>query len=63
MSEKTNIINQYREKIKKIKKYNDAYFLKDNPIITDAEYDKLKLSIIKLELKYTFLKSVFWFIR
>ncbi len=57
MSEKTNIINQYREKIKKIKKYNDAYFLKDNPIITDAEYDKLKLSIIKLELKYTFLKK------
>ena len=58
MNEKKNIIKQHKEKIKRIKKYNNAYFSKDNPEITDAEYDKLKLSIIELETKYQFLKKM-----
>ena len=58
MTEKKKIIKQYKEKIKNIKRYNSAYFIKDDPEISDAEYDKLKLNLITLESKYSFLKKV-----
>ena len=50
------ISKDYLTKIKLIKKYNSYYYNKDNPIITDQEYDYLKNEIIDLEKKYNFLK-------
>ncbi len=54
---KEEIKKNYKNKIKIYQKHNSQYFEKDNPIITDAEFDKLKQEIINLEKKYTFLQS------
>ena len=51
------IENQYKKKIKLIKSYNEYYYSKSNPIITDEEYDRLKNDILLLEKKFDFLKS------
>ncbi len=58
MSSKSEIINQYKKKIILLKKHNKLYFNKDNPKITDAEYDKLKREIIDLEEQHSFLKKL-----
>ena len=52
-----NIEKKYKEKIYLLKKYNREYFDKDNPSVTDQEYDQIKQEVIKLEERYTFLKS------
>ena len=39
------------------KKHNKFYFERDNPKISDAEYDTLKKEIIDLENKISFLKD------
>ena len=53
-----NIIEKdYLNKINLIKRYNKAYYLKSNPEITDADYDKLKKNILDLEKKYNFLSN------
>ena len=57
MENKKKIFNQYKKKINELKKHNEAYFNKDNPKISDAEYDKLKLNILRLESKFSFLKN------
>ena len=54
---KKEIKLQYLKNIKLIKKYNDHYYDKSNPIVTDQTYDKLKNEIEKLEIDYSFLKS------
>ena len=41
----------YLKKIKLINKYNKFYFDKDNPLISDKEYDKLKKNILEIEKK------------
>ena len=46
---KNLIIKEYKDKIKKLKVYNDFYYNKDNPQVDDDAYDKLKKEIIKLE--------------
>ena len=51
------ITKNYLKKISKLKKYNQAYYEKDSPIISDQEYDILKKKIIDLENEYKFLKS------
>ena len=48
----------YKRKIKSIKKHNQLYFTNDSPEISDSEYDKIKLEILKLEKKYPFLKKI-----
>ncbi len=48
---------KYKKKIQLLNKYNKEYFNKNNSIISDAEYDKLKKNIIDLENNYSFLKS------
>ncbi len=53
----SNIKKKYFSKINEIKKHNQHYFEKNNPKISDSEYDKLKNQIFELEKKYTFLKS------
>ena len=57
MSTKNEIINLYKQKVKKLKKHNKKYFAEDNPSISDVEYDRLKSEILKLEKNYSYLKK------
>ncbi len=47
----------YNKKISKIEKYNEYYYDKNKPLISDQEFDLLKKDIIDLENKHKFLKS------
>ena len=51
------IEKEYNEKIKRLIKLNKFYYEKNNPIVDDREYDNLKKDILKLESKYSYLKS------
>ena len=55
--DQTKIKKKYFAKISLIKKYNQAYFDKDSPFVSDKVYDELKLYILNLEKKYIFLRS------
>jgi DNA ligase (NAD+) len=44
-------LKEYKEKIILIQKLNKAYYHNDNPLISDAEYDKIKISILSFEKK------------
>ena len=55
MKSKSQIISLYKDKIKSLKQHNKLYFNKDNPEITDAQYDDLKNQIAYLEKNNTFL--------
>ena len=55
---KSEILKIYKDKIKELKKHNFLYFNKDSPKISDAEYDKLKVELIKLEETNTSLKKL-----
>ena len=48
MTEKNKIIKLYKEKIQELLKFNKAYFEKDNPIISDFEFDELKKELFQL---------------
>jgi DNA ligase (NAD+) len=54
---KKKIKETYLKKISEINQYNKAYYNKNNPIITDADYDKLKKEILDYENKYEFLDN------
>ena len=54
---KKEIQKNYKEKFNRLKKYNKFYFEKSKPLVSDAEYDKLKKEVLSLETKYDFLKS------
>ena len=58
MDRKIEIIDRYKEKIRLLKKHNKLYFNKDNPEISDAEYDSLKKEIVYLEKNNKFLKKL-----
>ena len=49
----------YKNKLNELNKQNKNYFDKNSPTISDKEYDKLKIELINLEKKYTFLKSTY----
>ncbi len=53
----SKIIKDYNRKFQLLKKYNNSYYIKDAPIISDDKYDKLKIDLINLENKYKFLKK------
>ncbi len=55
--DKKKIKNLYLSKLKEIKKHNELYYEKNNPIIIDSEYDNLKSQILELEKNFNFLKS------
>ncbi len=46
---KTSIDKNYLNKIKLLEKYNQYYYDKSDPIVSDQEYDKLKQEILELE--------------
>jgi DNA ligase (NAD+) len=58
MTEKNKIIKLYKEKNQELLKFNKAYFEKDNPIISDFEFDELKKELFQLVKKYPFLKKI-----
>ena len=43
------IKNEYSKKIKLFKKYNEYYYDKSSPIVSDQEFDNIKNQIIELE--------------
>ena len=49
------IKKNYLKKIKEITKFNESYYNKNNPLVSDGEYDLLKKKIISLEQEYDFL--------
>ncbi len=51
------ILKEYKKKIKLIKNYNDEYYNKNSPSLSDADYDEFKKEIISLENKYKFLRD------
>jgi len=48
---------KYLKEIKLFQKYNNHYYNKNKPIVSDQEFDLLKKNIINLENNYKFLKS------
>ena len=58
MTENYKIIKLYKEKIQELLKFNKAYFEKDNPIISDFEFDELKKELFQLVKKHPFLKKI-----
>ena len=48
----------YIKKTNRLFDLNKAYFEKDNPIVSDLEFDNLKKEIITLSKKYPFLKKI-----
>ena len=54
---KKKIEAEFNEKIKLIKRYNESYFNKSEPEVTDEEYDKLKRELELFEKKYEFLRK------
>ena len=47
----------YIRKINELKKYDEAYFEQNSPIISDKDYDIIKQKILNLEKKYRYLKN------
>ena len=56
-SKEDSVVKNYLDRVKLIEKYNKSYYDKDDPIISDHEYDDLKKEILTLEIKYSFLKK------
>jgi len=55
---KKKIVLEFKEKIQELKRHNFLYFNKDQPEISDAEYDNLKKFLIKLEESDKSLKKL-----
>jgi DNA ligase (NAD+) len=55
---KKDILVEYKKKILSLKQHNKKYYNDNSPIISDAAYDQLKVEIISLEKKYSFLKDL-----
>ena len=54
---KKEIESIYKKKLKKFHEHSKSYYEKNDPIITDADFDHLKKEILELENRYIFLKS------
>ena len=55
--EKIEIEKAYIKKINELKKYDEAYFSNDKPLVSDKDYDDIKKEILNLEKKYNFLNN------
>ena len=58
MKNKEKIEALYIKKTNRLFDLNKAYFEKDNPIVSDLEFDNLKKEVITLSKKYPFLKKL-----
>ena len=58
MNKEKNLIKEFKERVKELKKHNILYFNKDKPVISDAEYDDLKKQLFKIEKTNKFLKKL-----
>ena len=58
METKKKILIQYKKIINTLEKHNKHYFINDNPIITDSEFDKIKKHALQLEDKYPYLQKL-----
>ena len=58
MTNKLILVEEFKKKVKKLKNYNDLYFNKDKPSVSDAFYDSFKREIINLENNNNFLKDL-----
>ncbi len=58
MINKNAVTRNFKKKIAELKKHNLHYFNKDNPVISDKDYDELKKEIINLQEKHQFLKDL-----
>ena len=58
MNKKTIVEKKYKILLESLKRHNKLYFDKDNPQISDADYDIIKKEAIELEKKYPYLKSI-----
>ena len=58
MKKNKKIINDFKKKIKNLRKHNQLYYLKDKPQISDAVYDQLKKDLLELEKKNPYLKNI-----
>ena len=47
-----NSLNEYKEAVAKLKKWADAYYIDDNPLVTDEVYDKLYHEVEEYEQKH-----------
>tara|TARA_B100001063_G_scaffold242271_1_gene270632 strand:+ start:4120 stop:6150 length:2031 start_codon:yes stop_codon:yes gene_type:complete len=54
---KNKILKNYKEKIKKLNEFNEAYYDKNSPLVSDAEFDILKNEILSIENEFNFLKN------
>ena len=50
--------NRIEKLIKEIKKHDELYYMKSLPIISDKEYDELRMELEKLELIYPEFKKI-----
>nr|WP_265089160.1 NAD-dependent DNA ligase LigA [Psychrobacter sp. Pi2-1] len=48
----TEIVSKMRALIEAIKTHNYAYYVLDNPILEDSEYDQLRRSLLEIEEEY-----------
>ena len=55
---KEEIKQIYKKKLNEFIKHNYLYYEKSKPVITDAQYDKLKREIIELEKKILQLQEL-----
>ena len=56
MSKKNSLVlKKYKQKVKLLKKYNESYFSKDKPLVSEQEYDNLKKELLNLEDNNKFL--------
>ena len=47
----------YIKKINELEKYDKAYFIDDNPLISDKDYDDIKKEILDIEKKFKYLSN------
>ena len=55
---KKEIILKHKKNLDTLKKLNKNYYIDDNPEVSDAEYDKIKLVALAFENKYPYLKKI-----
>lgn len=56
-SKESRVVNEMRKLIQALKKHNHAYYVLDNPTITDDEYDSLRSKLLQFEQEHPKLKQ------